>query len=372
MAQIIETTGKILDDDGNVEYTTGGGVVTEEKPEIDPKAQVRATVYPEINEMADAQASDRKLAKWETQAIKRMNDVELRDYQIELHNRVIEAFLTYDRVVMQSPTGSGKTEIAVKEIQRRIEMGQKDAVFIVHRDVLERQAVARMAKYGIKAKHGSGRQSSWKPNNPRPSGVLAVCIQTVRRRLQKDPDALKGAFLVIDEMHFYPHGSNWGKVVAAHDSQVLGLSATIWRMGLEEKFEPTWQHLEVGLQTDELVDRGMLAPSLIIDIPSFIRGVPLTRKADIARSQDGFDHTATWEKIKSEVGGPGTLTKDAVAIWYAKANHAQTIVFALTVEHAYALERHFNALAGSPGMEDFNRYRPVARVSGGRDSDIRA
>ena len=287
--------------------------------------------------------------------------VPLRPYQVNIHAQVIEAWEKDPslKIVMQLPTGGGKTEIAIAEIERRIAMGQTDIIFLVHREDLVNQTIARLKGYGFECSAGSGSFSRWKTHQECPKGIVVMCVQTLVRRLNKQPDAIKGKFVIADEVHWYNDGSSWGLAIDAHDQPVLGMSATIWRMGLEEKFAPTWQALICGPQTDELVQGGWLADNLLIDVPLHVRGQTFSRAADRIRSQDGYNHHATWEAEKSR----GTLTKEAVGIWYAWAKERQTICFALTVDHAYALESWFNKLgkAGVPGLEEF-KESPVAEV----------
>ena len=274
--------------------------------------------------------------------------------------KVREAWLNgNDKVICQMPTGSGKTEVAARDIWETIHNGQPNVIFLVHRDDLVGQTIERFRSYGIKSVAGSGDiNNRWKPKKPRPSGVVVMCIQTYTRRLKADPDAGKGAKLYVDECHWYPHNGSWTWVVAAHHGHVLGLTATPWRMGITEKFEPTWNELILGPQTNDLQEQGYLADNLVMDVSSHVKGQILTSKMKIMGAQDGFDHHATWEEEKSK----GTLTTEAVSIWYARAKEQQTIVFALTVDHAYKLKEAFDLMAGAPGLKDFDSDRPISEV----------
>lgn len=291
-----------------------------------------------------------------------VSKVALRPYQIDVHTKLVNAWEAGNKkVVMQLPTGGGKTEVAIAEVERRLAMGQKDILFLVHRDDLVYQTMQRMERYGIKCCAGSGTiNNRWKPGKGRPEGVVVMCVQTYVKRLAKDKTAGKGAFKIADEMHWYPDDHSWGNAIRDDHDEALGMSGTVWRMDVLERFDTTWDTLICGPQTDELVELGYLAPSYIKDVSTHVRGEILTRKADMKRNQDGFDHTATWENNASK----GTLTIDAVAIWYAEAKEQQTIAFALTVEHAYALEKIFNATASSPGLKEhgFGPEQPVSRV----------
>ena len=298
--------------------------------------------------------------------------VELYPFQKDMHQRVIDRWTAGVRkIALQMATGTGKTEIAAAEVKRRQKMGHPDIIFVVHRDDLVDQTTDRFRGYDIKCVAGSGSFGQWKQGKPRPPGVVVMGILTLRNRIKKNPDAIKGAFLIIDEMHWYPHGDKWGSVIANHDGQVLGLSATPYRMGIDETFSPTWDELICGPSIPQMVEQDYLAPVVMHDIPSFVKGIPLTRKADIKMSQDGYDHTAIWEHEKeleqnaqlaprvyetaTSQTSTGSLTRRAVEIWHQQAvlphrdvGGLRTVVFALTVEHAYRLKELFHLMRGAP------------------------
>ena len=288
----------------------------------------------------------------------------LREYQTGLHKELQTAWeAEFAKVIMQLPTGGGKTEIAAKEVERRINSGWKNVTFLVHRDDLVVQTLRRFQSYGIPCVAGSGTvDNHWRARKPRPDGVVIVCIQTYINRIKNEPDCDVGSFLIVDEAHWYPDESRWGRVVDRHHGQVMGMTATPWRMSITEKFEPTWDFLVCGPTVPELIEMGYLADYILKDVTAHvkelanIKPIRFTRKADIGLNQDTVDHTATWERNKTT----GVLTKHAVGIWYAEASEQQTIVFALTVDHAYALQDAFNALRGAPGLEEFSKESPMA------------
>ena len=79
--------------------------------------------------------------------------VELRDYQERLLHQV-ETALDNDpkaRVMMQLPTGGGKTEIAAQLLKRQLTNGRK-AVWVTHRRELTEQSCERLTRAGVSAK----------------------------------------------------------------------------------------------------------------------------------------------------------------------------------------------------------------------------
>ena len=128
---------------------------------------------------------------------------ELRDYQRELLGRV-ETALAPDRVrvMMQLPTGGGKTIIAAHLLVGWLRNGRK-AVWLTHRKELAEQT-SRM----LNASHISAVTNlQWNPGTDAPhmsQGVVILMAQTVSRRTARRDvwnEYGEEDLLVIDEAH---------------------------------------------------------------------------------------------------------------------------------------------------------------------------
>ena len=112
--------------------------------------------------------------------------VELRDYQRILLHQVEMALHNNPkaRVMMQLPTGGGKTEIAGQLLKRRLTDGRK-AVWVTHRKELTEQSCERLIRANVPARI----KKSWKSNDPdapaTPGGVAILMAQTLGRRTAK-------------------------------------------------------------------------------------------------------------------------------------------------------------------------------------------
>ena len=121
-------------------------------------------------------------------------------------------------------TGSGKTELASSVISDALSRGRKIA-FIVHRDNLVRQTLARFEKYDLNpAAIKSGFPEDLK--NP----VQVVSIQTLHRR----PHAISALedIVIWDEAHLTPWTSfSKDKVLNSNIGNIhIGLTASSWRL----------------------------------------------------------------------------------------------------------------------------------------------
>ena len=283
--------------------------------------------------------------------------LELRDYQKDLLADIRQAWTAKDRVIAQLATGGGKTEIATAEVQARVQAGE-DVVFLVHRDNLVEQTVLRMRNYGIPANPGSGSLSVWKPGKQRPAGVMALCVQTYKRRLRDGLDPKRDYLLIVDECHWYGDGVGFGPTLEEHWGQILGLTATPYRTNPKEGFAPTWEWLVTGPGMQELIDRGALCDYALFPLRLSVwfsitdKGIKLMEGgkevADLTAASKLSGDRLNVEKIEAERKRDGNLRaalgSEAVDIWHnfdrapqGRLADRPTIFFAYSVPHAKEL-----------------------------------
>src|SRR5258706_15978060 len=103
----------------------------------------------------------------------------LRDYQSDLIDRARDTLRTHRSVLIQAPTGSGKTALAAHMIARAAERGKR-AWMIVHRDFLLTQTAAAFDLAGVRY----GFITANREFNPY-HAIQIASIDTLRRRLAK-------------------------------------------------------------------------------------------------------------------------------------------------------------------------------------------
>ena len=264
--------------------------------------------------------------------------VELHNYQKDLLHRVQDA-LDNDpkaRVMMQLPTGGGKTEIAGELLRRQLVNGRK-AVWVTHRRELTEQTCNRLLGANVSARV----EKAWKIDDPdapaMPGGVVILMAQTLGNRAKKGnvwgrygPNDL----MVVDEAHHTP-AAGWERSMKQWPDQVVGMTATPWRLTKTEGFDHLFGKLICGPQVTDLQSDGYLCNAKVLAPPheQRILGGKPDRYGEF--TQDGI------ELANSD--RPDVMTARAFKFWQQHAgDRKKTIVYAVSVNHARNLKGLFD------------------------------
>lgn len=247
----------------------------------------------------------------------------LRDYQDRLLNDARQLIRRgTKRILLQLPTGGGKTVIAATMLGNSSKRGLR-SWFVCHRRELVAQASRTFSMVGIP--HGiiaAGFSGDYR------QPVQVCSIQTLTHRLALH---LPPGIIVWDECH-HTAAKSWATVQAAYpDALHLGLSATPARLdgaGLSDHFDA----MVFGPSVRELIERGALSHyRLFAPSPPDLSDVATRMgefvKSDVARVMD-----------------KPTITGDAVG-QYQKATPGQRgLIFAASVEHSQHVVAAFVAV----------------------------
>ncbi|OCC05151.1 hypothetical protein BA190_09560 [Labrys sp. WJW] len=248
------------------------------------------------------------------------------------------ALRSFDRVLLQSPTGSGKTVLASFMSGSALSKGLRVG-FICHRRELIKQTAKTFTRAGLPF----GIVSAGITGDRR--APIQICgIQTLANRL----DFFKHFDLVLwDEAH-HVAAASWARVMEQYASaKHVGLSATPERMdgnGLAQWF----QTLVPGPKVSWLIENGYLSPYRLFQ--------PAMPDLDGVRAGGNDfnrdDLSAAMQKPK--------LIGDMVEHYHRIAPGKRNMVFCVSVKHSLAVVDRFNA-AG---------YR-AAHIDGDTDSKVR-
>lgn len=171
----------------------------------------------------------------------------LRDYQLAMLLAALDLMRQgHRRVLIQAPTGAGKTVLSAAMLGATSAPSQ----FIVHRKELIRQTSVTFAESGIE--HGFVA-AGW-PVERRE--VMLAGVQTLANRLHL---VVPPEMIVLDEAH-HATAATWNRVLSAYpDAWIVGLTATPQRLdgrGLDDHFDA----LVLGPSVAWLIEQGWLSP----------------------------------------------------------------------------------------------------------------
>ena len=249
--------------------------------------------------------------------------VNLRDYQADLIERARGSLRRVKRVLIQAPTGAGKTVLASFMIAGTAARGAQ-AWFICHRAELVEGTSKTFHKYGMV--HGV-IAAGWPMQLQQ---LVQVCsIDTLKNRL----NTLKTPRLaIIDEAH-HCSAEGWSIVIqwlVANGCMVVGLSATPQRLdgrGLDTHFDD----MVLGPPVSWLIEEGHLARYRVFAPPApDMKGVR-KQMGDYAKGEAA-------EKMDKP-----KLTGDMISHWFKHARGLRTVAFGVTVQHSQHMAEQFNA-----------------------------
>lgn len=176
----------------------------------------------------------------------------LRDYQIEICEKVNEAFEAHRSVMMQMPTGTGKTVVLASLVKQYLNRDADCSVLIVaHRIELIEQTGTFLNHFGIDYGMIAGGK--------RPAmlkRVMVASVQTLSKNLDID---LSPSLVVIDEAHHALAKTYQMLWTAWPEAKFLGLTATPYRMS-GDGFTDLFEVLVDSWSVKQFIADGWLSP----------------------------------------------------------------------------------------------------------------
>jgi len=240
------------------------------------------------------------------------------------------------RVVVQMPTGAGKTRLAAEIVSGALAKGNKVA-FTVPAISLVDQTVEAFEAEGIDAL-GVIQASHERTHYGMPVQVCSV--QSLARRAFPEADVV-----VVDECHQqFEVVKRW--IAEKPGTVFVGLTATPWARGMTED----WQDLVIPVRMQELIDARFLSPFRVY--------APSHPDLSGVKTIAGDYH----EGQLADVMGDAVLIADVVQTWKRLANWQPTLVFAVNRAHAAKLQKEFAAAGVQMGYCDAHVDRIERRV----------
>lgn len=271
----------------------------------------------------------------------------LRDYQENMVSRCREALRSYRRVLLVSPTGSGKTAIAAFMLGTAAQRGKRSWFVVPKREILLQSAIA-FEDQGIQ----HGLIAAGFPDHPH--RLVQVCsMDTVRRRDLEDPD-----MLIVDEAH-HAAAKSWAAFIdRMTKTKIIGLTASAMRLdgkGLGNHFDVLLE----GPTPSWLMQNGHLSGYRAFSPPS-------PDLSSVHRMAGDYNQ----DELGKAVDQP-KLVGDAIDHYQRIAPGRKALIFAVNILHSrhlceYAKSRGIAAMHIDGEMGSYERDMAIADFRAGR------
>lgn len=250
--------------------------------------------------------------------------MKLRDYQLKAKQSVYSAFRNgVQNVMLQLPTGAGKTILFSSIIEDGYKLGRRILV-LAHREELIQQAHDKLLKgYGIKA---GIIKAGYDPDPLNP--VQIASVQTLsNRKLYKPVD-----IVIVDEAHHSQAKNTYGKIKDMvlsmnPNAKFLGVTATPCRTN-GSGFKGVYDQLIQGISISDLIKQGHLTPPRYYVAPLHLDNIKMSA-GDYNLKELSVEYQ---KKVHA---------KDLVHNWKKLASGMKTIGFAVDIEHSKTIVSEF-------------------------------
>ena len=250
---------------------------------------------------------------------------QLRDYQIDLVDRVKTRLDRGEKVMVQSVTGSGKSVMfgAISANYPRV-------LLLVHRIELVHQAAKHIQLWCDREVGIIAAGEIYNPN----ATIQVASIQTIcRRNYQSQYD-----LCIVDEAHHIVAQAYYSVISRLNPScRLVGFTATPWRLD-GSGFANIFDAIEIGESVKKLIKAGYLSKFVLYADPG----------------NNGIEDKQLFslEKV-GNFGGEYSLAdlardnnaRDVAAqlysAWGRYAQDKQTVIFALNIEHSQTIAAYF-------------------------------
>ncbi len=244
-----------------------------------------------------------------------MKKLKLYPIQEKIINECRDAMRYHKRIILMSPTGSGKTILSVFMIKQALKKNMR-VMFICDRLSLINQTAKVFADYGLRFGVYQSDNPDFYPDRP----VQLGSIQTLKNR------DIQGEFnlFIFDEVATWY--KTYEKIIAINqDSFILGLSASPFTSGLGKHFTKLVNPVSM---------KKMIEMKLLKEFDIYAPNPIDLSKVRIVGGE--------WKKDDlAEAADKPKLTADIVQTWLKLAKDRKTMVFSSGVPHGRSLLREF-------------------------------
>ncbi len=273
-----------------------------------------------------------------------LHDGNLRQHQIDAKRKIFDAWDEFNAVMLQMPTGTGKTYLFTSIIKDLIDYykSQKLEINILvcaHRMELLDQISSSLSRYGIPHGFIQGNREQHLWQRVQVGSILSLLTDKNEMNVRR----LDFDYIIVDEAHHTLANTYKALFEAFPEAKKLGVTATPWRFN-HESFIPTYEHLITTPQVSWFIKEGLLSDFDYVSIKP---------DSEIQKLVNSIEISQTGDFVNEELDKAFDNQRIRAKLWASYAQYAigrKGIVYAINKQHAYNLADMFNS-NGVPAAE---------------------
>ena len=248
--------------------------------------------------------------------------MQLRHYQHKAVDDLRSRFASgKKRLILQMPTGAGKTVVAAEIIKRAVDKGNR-VIFLVNRRELAFQASEKLDDYGLMYPRDQAMIMGNLENYP--AAPVQICsIQTLYSR-RRQLAQLEPQLIIYDECHESVAPSRRKVLSQFEDAHWIGLSATPTRHHSRGNLGLLWDEIVRGPKYEMLIREGHLVKTRV-----FIPTIPDLSGAKVGGDGEYLQNADLRKRMESKA-----IYGDVFEEFEKHGSKRSTIVFCVDRSHS--------------------------------------
>ncbi len=229
----------------------------------------------------------------------------LRPHQIEAKAKIFDAWSKCDSVMLQMPTGTGKTYLftsLINDIINTYKLAHKDIkiLIVAHRTELLDQISATLNKFGISHGFIQGAREQYLWKRVQVGSIMSLLTDKNYYNVCRQ----KFDYIIVDEAHHSLADTYIRLFGLFPNAKKLGVTATPWRLN-HESFLSLYQYLIVSPQISWFINNNLLSDFDYVSIKQDSEVQKLVDRSEVVSTGDfsnaDLDNTFNNQRIRSKL-----------------------------------------------------------------------
>ncbi len=229
----------------------------------------------------------------------------LRPHQIEAKAKIFDAWSKYDSVMLQMPTGTGKTYLftsLINDIINTYKLAHKDIkiLIVAHRTELLDQISATLNKFGISHGFIQGAREQYLWKRVQVGSIMSLLTDKNYYNVCRQ----KFDYIIVDEAHHSLADTYIRLFGLFPNAKKLGVTATPWRLN-HESFLSLYQYLIVSPQISWFINNNLLSDFDYVSIKQDSEVQKLVDRSEVVSTGDfsnaDLDNMFNNQRIRSKL-----------------------------------------------------------------------